>query len=98
MTLETAKSVREDFLHQNAFDEIDTYTSLAKQRRMLGLILEFHHRAGEALANGASLDRLLALEVRDEIARAKSIPEGQPEGFDAIAGRIRDQVAAASAG
>jgi V/A-type H+-transporting ATPase subunit A len=97
MMLETAKSIREDFLHQNAFDDVDTYTSMKKQRQMLGLILDFHHRASEALGRGASLDRLLALEVRDEIARAKYIPETQPEGFEAIAGKIRDQVAAVAA-
>jgi len=97
MTLETAKSIREDFLHQNAFDEIDTYTSLSKQRRMMALILEFHARASEALAQGASLDRLLGLEVRERIARSKLIPEDQLEQFDSLSAEIREQVKAAAA-
>jgi V/A-type H+-transporting ATPase subunit A len=97
MTLETAKSIREDFLHQNAFDEVDTYTSFVKQRRMLGLILEFHARAGEALSRGASLDRLLGLEVRERIARAKFIPEDQPAQFEELTKDIREQVTAAGA-
>jgi V/A-type H+-transporting ATPase subunit A len=97
MVLETAKSIREDFLHQNAFDEVDTYTSLPKQREMLGLILTFHRLAGEALGKGASLDKLLALEVREEIARAKFIPENQPEAFSALGKRLREQVERATA-
>src|SRR4030042_1482931 len=92
MTLETAKSIREDFLHQNAFDEVDTFTSFVKQRRILGLILEFHARAGEALSRGASLDRLLGLEIRERIARAKFIPEDQPAQFEELMKDIREQV------
>lgn len=95
MILETAKSIREDFLHQNAFDDIDTYTSMAKQYRLLKLILDFQHQAQAALDRGASLDRLLALSVREEIARAKYIPEDKTEAFDALAAKIGDQITSA---
>ncbi|MGE5560993.1 MAG: V-type ATP synthase subunit A [Chloroflexota bacterium] len=94
LTLETAKSIREDFLQQNAFDERDTYTSQAKQYRLLQLILFFHSRAEQAVAAGASLDRILSLPVRDEIARAKLIPENNLAAFDQIKANIEKGVAA----
>jgi len=97
MTLETAKSVREDFLHQNAFDDIDTFTTMAKQYRMLRLILEFHHEAQAALGRGADLEKLLVLGVREDIARSKFIPEEQLQTFDTLADRVREQVAGVGA-
>ncbi|GHU56766.1 V-type ATP synthase alpha chain [Clostridia bacterium] len=77
LKLEVAKSVREDYLQQNSFDETDSYTSLAKQCKMLDLVLAFGDEAKKALDAGVYLKKILALKVRDQIARAKSIPEGE---------------------
>ena len=92
LVLETTKSIREDFLHQNAFDEIDTYTSFAKQYRMLKVIMEFHHKAQEALERGISIKDLIDLPVREEIARARYIREDQLDDFNGISERIRSQI------
>ncbi|MGE5588159.1 MAG: V-type ATP synthase subunit A [Clostridia bacterium] len=84
LTLETAKSLREDFLHQNAYHEVDTYTSMKKQHLMLKAILDFHHAALAAVEQGASLDRILELPVRDAIARMKYVPESDTARLDKI--------------
>lgn len=82
MTMEVARSIREDYLHQNAFDEVDTYTSLKKQYHMLRLILQFGARAQEALKAGANLTALLELPVRERISRAKYVAENDLQVFD----------------
>ena len=92
LALETAKSMREDFLHQNAFHEVDTYTSLPKQYRIMRLILTFDKEAQAAMQRGIPLERLLELPVRVEIARAKYLPETEIDLFDAIEARIREQL------
>jgi V/A-type H+-transporting ATPase subunit A len=71
LTLEVARSIREDFLHQNAFHEIDTYTSLEKQYEMLKLVLHFGRTAREALTRGVPIAEIEKMEVREKIARAK---------------------------
>ena len=75
LKLEAARSIREDFLHQNAFHETDTYTSMKKQYRMMKLILDYYRKAGVALENGVSIDRLVALPVRENIGRYKYTEE-----------------------
>ena len=75
LTLDTARSIREDFLQQNGFHETDMYTSLGKQARILESILNFHAAAGDALKAGVDFDRVLKLDVRDKIARIKYEPE-----------------------
>jgi V/A-type H+-transporting ATPase subunit A len=97
LTLETAKSVREDFLLQNAFHDVDTYCSLEKQKRMIRLIMLLYRECQRALEKGASLEKLLALPVRERIARAKYTPEDQLANFDSIESDIKSQVAEASA-
>jgi V/A-type H+-transporting ATPase subunit A len=92
LALETAKSIREDFLHQNAFHEVDTYTSLPKQYRIMRLILTFYKEAQAAMQRGLALERLLELPVRVEIARSKYLPETEIDRFDAIEARIREQL------
>ncbi|SKA90807.1 V/A-type H+-transporting ATPase subunit A [Caloramator quimbayensis] len=92
LTLEAAKSLREDYLHQNAFHEVDTYTSLNKQSKMLKLILEFYHLAQNALDNGVYLSKLTVLPVREKIARAKYIPENEMEKIDAIFDELKQQI------
>ena len=84
LTLETAKSVREDYLQQNSFDDMDAYTSLEKQCKMLDLILFFGDEARAALGLGVYLKKLLALSVREKIARAKYIYEEDISQIDEI--------------
>ncbi|WP_338596708.1 V-type ATP synthase subunit A [Clostridium baratii] len=85
LKLEVAKSIREDYLQQNAFHEVDTYTSLDKQHKMLKLILQFKNEADRALEAGVYLDKILAQdEIRDRIARAKYIPESDISKIDQI--------------
>jgi V/A-type H+-transporting ATPase subunit A len=86
LTLEAARSIREDYLHQNAFHEVDTYTSPAKQRMMLKLILSFNNKGQQALESGAEYSKIINLPVREAIGRIKYTPE------DAMAARY-DEVA-----
>ncbi len=97
LTLETAKSIREDFLYQSAFHEVDTYCSMAKQHRLLRLILAFHDQALRALEAGAPLEALLELPVREKIARARYTPEEELERLDALAAEVATQVGQARA-
>lgn len=75
LKMETARSIREDFLHQLAFHEIDTYTSLKKQLYMIKLILGFNDEAEAALAKGADIETLAGLPVREKIGRFKYVHE-----------------------
>jgi V/A-type H+-transporting ATPase subunit A len=94
LVLGTAKAIREDFLHQNAFDEVDTYTSFPKQYRMLRNIMAFNRIAGEAVEQGVQADELFGLDVLGEVARARYIPESDIAELDGIASRIESQVRA----
>ena len=95
LTMEVARSIREDYLHQNAFDEVDTYTSLQKQFDMLQLILAFQEKGQQALDAGANLSDVLGLPVRDRIGRAKYIPEDQIKvQFEQIESDLSSQTAA----
>ena len=93
MTMETAKSLREDFLHQNAFNDVDTYTSMEKQFKMLSTILKFHHAGLEALQSGAEMNKLFNLPVREKIARMGLVGEQELEKIDALEGEMRDEIA-----
>lgn len=84
LTMETAKIVREDYLHQNAFHEVDTFTSMQKQFLMLKLIYEFNRLAGEAIASYADLNDILACSCKEKIGRAKYITEEHLSDFDEI--------------
>jgi V/A-type H+-transporting ATPase subunit A len=75
LILESARSIREDFLHQNAFHPQDTYTSLRKQYLMLRTIIHFHNSAIRALEDGVSLEEIQVLEVREQISKMKFLPE-----------------------
>ena len=92
-TLETARSLREDFLHQNSFHEVDTYASLQKQFKMMTLIMLFHHECQRALEQGSDLKELLELPVREQIARARYLEESRMGDLDRIAETIREQIA-----
>ncbi|MDI9520701.1 MAG: V-type ATP synthase subunit A [Bacillota bacterium] len=84
LTMEVARSIREDYLHQNAFDEVDTYTSLTKQYRMLRLILDYADKGQTALDAGVNLSDVISMKVRERIGRAKYIPEDSLKYFDEI--------------
>lgn len=92
LTMETAKSIREDYLHQNAFHEVDTYTSLEKQYKMMKLILGFYHSAQDALKHDVELTDILALPVREQIGRAKYVEESHMEKLDEIARNIKKEI------
>jgi len=94
LLMEAARMIREDFLHQSAFDEVDTYTSLEKQSRLLRVILLYHKLAAEALEGGAELDDIVGIPALEAISRAKRIPEDQMEQFDAIERQVREQLGA----
>ncbi len=77
LKMEAARSIREDFLHQNSFDEIDTYTSLNKQYCMMKLVYAFYEGGVKALASGASINAIVSMETRERIGRFKYTPEQQ---------------------
>jgi len=89
--LEIARSIREDFLLQNAFNELDTYTSLEKQLHMLSIILEFYHRGLEAIDDGVSLEEILNLPVREDISRMKYTSEQEKAKFFSLEDKIREE-------
>lgn len=92
MVLETAKSLREDFLYQSAFHEIDTYCSQSKQYGLLKIVLEFHRVGMELLQKGVRLDTILGMKVRERIARARTVPEAEwPKEYEAIMAAIREE-------
>lgn len=94
LKMETARSIREDFLHQLAFHEVDTYTSLAKQLDMMRLILEYYDRCVGALDLGADIEKLAALPVREGIGRFKYVKEENiSEEYEKIIGELENQIA-----
>lgn len=93
LIMEATRSIREDFLHQNAFHEIDTYASLQKQAKMLSAVLKYYREAQKALDAGASLDDLLNLKVREKIARARYMREADREKIAEIEEEIVSEIA-----
>lgn len=92
MVLETAKSLREDFLHQNAFHEVDTYASMDKQFRMLRMIVLFHKTGMDALKKGAPMNELFNLPVREQLARMRYLEEKQIDQIDQLANTMKEQI------
>ena len=84
LKLDVAKSIREDYLMQNAFHDVDTYASLEKQYKMLDLVLQFMDEARRALKAGVYLDKIIDMPIREKIARAKYIPEEEIGKIDEI--------------
>ena len=94
LILETARSIREDFLHQNSFHEVDTYTSLHKQYRMMKLILTFYKEANEAIKQGVTIQKLTKMDVIERIGRAKYVEEmNVDKSYDEIEREIKTEVA-----
>lgn len=94
LKMEAARSIREDFLHQNSYHEIDTYTSLNKQHLLMKLVLAFYDRAVEALKKGANMNDLIKMPVREAIGRFKYIHEDELEvNYENIINEIDAQTA-----
>jgi len=99
LTLEAARSIREDYLHQNAFHEVDTYTSPKKQFMMLKAIMTNYEKNLEALEQDASFRALLALPVRERIGRLKYVPENEAEAeYESIMKDMNEQITALTEG
>jgi V/A-type H+-transporting ATPase subunit A len=92
VSLETARSIREDYLHQNAFHEVDTHTSMPKQYEMLKTILHFHKQALVAIQSDVETADIFKLAVREDIARAKYIPQAEISKIADIRKTIEDQM------
>ena len=93
LKLETSRSIREDYLHQNAFDPTDTYTPLGKQVLMMRAILAYYGKAKEALANGADIEMLVNLPVRERIGRYKYVPEDKVrDEFESIKALLDSEI------
>jgi len=93
VTLEAARSIREDYLHQDAFHDVDTYATLQKQFRMLKMILSYYYLAQDAVKKGADLKELFSLPVREKIGRAKYVPQDSVDSeFSQIEKELADQM------
>jgi V/A-type H+-transporting ATPase subunit A len=92
LVLDTAKSLREDYLHQNAFDDIDTFTSQKKMYLLLKTILTFHRQALEAIDNGKQLKNIIALPVKEKIAKAHMVAEEKITEVEQLIGEIKNQI------
>ena len=94
MILQTAKSLREDFLHQNAFHKIDTHSSIEKQYNIMKAILHFHKSGLAAIERGVDTDRIFALGVREDIARSSFLEDSEMNKVIALRDKIDEQIKA----
>jgi V/A-type H+-transporting ATPase subunit A len=93
LKMEAARSIREDFLHQDAFNDVDTYTSLSKQHLMMKLVLDYYDVCADALKQGANINKLVNIPVRERIGRFKYTPEDKIEKeYDSILGDLTSEV------
>lgn len=81
LILEASRSIREDYLQQNAFDDTDAYTSLKKQYRILKMVLNFYNESVNALEKGVDITKILGMAVREKIARAKYVGEDEIDAY-----------------
>lgn len=91
LTLATAKMIKEDFLHQNAFDEVDTYTSLEKSCRIVEIIQKYYELATSLLNDGFNFDEINHLDCKVDISTAKMIKEKDLKQFDRLLAKIKEQ-------
>ena len=98
LKMEAARSIREDFLHQNSFHEIDTYTPLRKQYLMMKLVLAFYEKSVDALNKGADMNALIAMPVREKIGRYKYTTDADIESEYKNVEEERDKEVAAAFG
>ena len=92
LSLETSRLIREDFLHQNAFHEVDTHTSMKKQYLLLSAILTFHQRGLLAIKRGADISAILSLPIREAIGRARYIKEENIEQISDLLKQIDSEL------
>jgi len=97
LTMEAAKSIREDYLHQNAFHDIDTYASMKKQYKMLKLMIDYYKLGQEALSRSVRLSDILSIPAREAIGRSKYIEEKNIEDFDKLSAELKMQISALTA-
>ncbi|MFR9307582.1 MAG: V-type ATP synthase subunit A, partial [Lachnospiraceae bacterium] len=96
LKMEAARSIREDYLHQNAFHDVDTYSSLKKQHLLMQLILAYYDEGREALERGADVNRLAALPVREQIGRYKYTTEDRlDQEYEAVLAQLRQEMSEA---
>ncbi len=99
LTMEAARSIREDFLHQLAFHEVDTYTSLHKQLLMMRLVIAFYNKGAEALEDGGDIEKIVNLPVREEIGRFKYVAEDETDAeYDEVLAHLNAQLEDAKKG
>ena len=93
LKMEAARSIREDFLHQLAFHDVDTYTSADKQHLMMKLVCEFYNQASVAVENGADIVKIATMPVRESIGRFKYVAEDETsEAFEKIMAELEAQL------
>ena len=92
LIMETAKSIREDFLQQNAFDADDTYTSMKKQFLLLKLVLAFYYEGEKVVKHEIDINELIDLPVREQIGKAKYIPESQLDRFEKLERELKEEI------
>ena len=98
LTLEVARMVREDFLQQNAFMDVDSYSSYDRQEKILALILDYDKLCRDAIAKGASVEELFEIGAREQIGRAKSVPENEyAAAYEALYEQMKGEIAAIAA-
>lgn len=94
LKMEAARSIREDFLHQNSFHEVDTYTSLKKQHMMMELVMAYYEESVAALREGASLQKLINMAVREQIGRFKYTKEEElDQAFEEVKKQLHIEIA-----
>lgn len=94
LKMEAARSIREDFLHQNSFDEIDTYTSLPKQYDMMKLVYAFYEEGSKALKAGANIEDIVSMQVRERIGRFKYTKESDiAEEYSSVQEALATEIA-----
>lgn len=92
LKMEAARSIREDFLHQNSFHEVDTYTSLKKQHLMMKLVMAFYDFGVKALADGANIEEIISMPVRESIGRFKYVHEDEIEqAYDKVMAEFAEE-------
>jgi V/A-type H+-transporting ATPase subunit A len=99
LTLETAKMIREDFLQQDAFGDVDSYSDYTRQEMLMQIILDYDKLGREAIAEGADMNALFSIPVREKIGRAKNVPADEyVEAYKQISADMRAQIAEVKAG
>ena len=94
LKMEAARSIREDFLHQNSFHDVDTYTPLRKQYLMMKLVLAFYEKSMDALNKGAAMNALLAMAVRERIGRYKyTVTDKIESDYESIMSELDAEIA-----